>query len=182
MTRTQNINVRERQGPLMALYHQEPEAALITDQAQTYGGEDQDPFHGSVLIGQEDKDSRMDFGIHSAVGGFHDMANPGDMLCAALASCMDSTTRVLAGHFRIGFKHLAVKVKAELDVRGTLLVDGSVPVGFQRINCEIEYEAVEGTSRDSMTKVFQMAEHCCVVMQTLKGGVEIQTNIKEINQ
>lgn len=61
----------------------------------------------------------------------HDAPNPGDMLCGALAACMDSTIRKVADHLGVTLTSLEVKVAAEVDVRGCLAVDRKVPVGFQ---------------------------------------------------
>lgn len=33
-------------------------------------------------------DAPLQFGIHRAIGGFHDYPNPGDLLNAALAACL----------------------------------------------------------------------------------------------
>lgn len=71
------------------------------------------------------------FGIHRAVGGYHDAPNPGDILCAALASCLDSTIRIIADRLGITLTSLEVDVTAEVDVRGTLVVNRDIPVGFQ---------------------------------------------------
>jgi uncharacterized OsmC-like protein len=53
------------------------------------------------------------------------------MLCAALAACLDSTIRIIADHLDVTLSSLEVGVTAEVDVRGTLLMDRKVPGGFQ---------------------------------------------------
>ena len=45
-------------------------------------------------------------------GGLGDLPVPGDILCAALASCTDSTIRVVANMFGIELLELAVDVHA----------------------------------------------------------------------
>jgi uncharacterized OsmC-like protein len=70
-----------------------------------------------------------------AVGGPHDAPTPGDMLCAALAACQDSSIRMVANLYSIELKFLQVCVEADVDVRGTLAVDENVPVVFQSMRC-----------------------------------------------
>jgi uncharacterized OsmC-like protein len=70
-------------------------------------------------------------GIHHAVGGYHDAPNPGDLLCAALASCLDSTLRIIAARLGVRLVALEVDVTADVDVRGTLMLDRAVPVGLR---------------------------------------------------
>ncbi|MBV5331716.1 OsmC family protein, partial [bacterium] len=70
-------------------------------------------------------------GVHSALGGVHDAPTPGDLLCAALAACQDSSIRMVANILGVELEHLQVKVTAQVDVRGALAMSQEVPVGFQ---------------------------------------------------
>ena len=126
--------VQRRQDPLRTRYHTSPASAWISDGANTISACGGDPFHG-VVVPANGTDAPIQFGIHRAVGGYHDHPNPGDLLSAALAACFDSTLRMIADHLGIRLKFLEVKVDAECDVRGCLLVERSVPVGFQRMRC-----------------------------------------------
>ena len=171
------IDVRGRQDPLCECYRVKPREAAITDQAKTSGGLDTDPFHGTVLIGGHKHGASWQFGIHRAVGGYHDRANPGDMLCAALAACLDSTLRIIADRLGIVLTLLEVEVLADVDVRGTLLVDRKVPVGFQRLRCLVNIQAVEETAPRLLAKLMAAAEHSCVNLQTLRAGVSVETTL-----
>ena len=123
----------------------------------------------------------MRFGIHRAVGGDHDLPNPGDLLCAALAACLDATIRMIADHFRVPLASLQVKVAAECDVRGCLMVDPAVPVGFQRLHCSVRLVPEGDVDRDDLHGLLAAAEKCCVVMQTLRGGVTVLTELEAID-
>lgn len=169
--------VQGRQDPLRENYRRRPEEALITDQARAVGGKVDDPFHGFVNIGEQ-VDSKLRFGIHRAVGGFHDLPNPGDMLCAALAACLDSTLRMVANRLGLAIKRLEVSVCAEADVRGALRVDETVPVGFQRLECSVLIETANEADAERRTLLLNAAEHSCVVLRTLRGGVEVKTGFK----
>lgn len=177
MTFKRTNETLERQNPLMERYKTEPEAAAIIDRAITRGGTVKDPFHGKVFIGQDEVGSEVKFGIHKAVGGYSDALNPGDMLCAALAACLDSTIRIIASRFGVKLKSLEVEVKAEVDVRGTLLVDRSVPAGFQKIYCDVRMKPSAIVPSFVLNKLIAGAERSCVNLQTLLGGVEVETNL-----
>ncbi|HKJ46677.1 MAG TPA: OsmC family protein [Balneolales bacterium] len=117
------------------------------------------------------------FGIHYALGGYHDAPNPGDLLCAALASCLDSTIRIIAERLRIRLTFLEVDITADVDLRGTLLVDRDVPVGFQKMRCKVNLEAEDGTDPKLIQRLLKASEHSCVNMQTLLSGISIETSL-----
>ena len=179
MTEKNVMAVHARQDPLRERYKDAPEEAVITDRARTTGGVDTDPFHGHVVVGSEDHGVVLPFGIHPAVGGYGDAPNPGDMLCAALAACLDSTIRIIAARLGVTLTALEVDVKAHVDVRGTLLVDRNVPVGFQTIRCQVNVQAAEGTDPSLLKKLVAASEHSCVNLQTLRSRVSIETSVCE---
>jgi uncharacterized OsmC-like protein len=169
--------VRQRQSPLRERYRSVPGDAWISDGALTVNGCGGDPFHG-VVVPANGADAPLCFGIHRAIGGFHDYPNPGDLLSAALAACFDSTLRMLAEHLGISLASLDVKVDAECDVRGCLMVDPSVPVGFQQMTCRVRVEPDGDVDDKKLRTLVAAAENCCVVMQTLRNGVAVEARIE----
>ncbi len=169
--------VRQRQGPLRERYRRVPADAWIADGARTVNACDEDPFHGNV-VPANGGGARFRFGIHRAVGGFHDFPNPGDLLSAALAACFDSTLRMLADHLGIRLESLDIEVAAECDVRGCLQVDAAVPVGFQRMRCRVRLQPRDGADENKIRMLVAVAENCCVVLQTLRHGVEVETAVE----
>jgi len=176
MRERKKADVCARQAPLRELYENTPEEALITDRGRTTGGLDTDPFHGYVKPGSKDYGVVWPFGIQRAIGGDHDAPNPGDMLCGALAACMDSTIRLVADHLGVTLTSLEVKVAAELDVRGCLVVDRKVPVGFQKMNCHVDIKTADGTDPKLESMLKAASEYSCVNMNTLRSGVPITTS------
>jgi uncharacterized OsmC-like protein len=166
--------VAERQDPLCAGYRKRPEEARIVDRARA-SSSGCDPVHGRTIPGSRDYGVEWAFGIHRAVGGDHDAPNPGDILCAALAACLDATLRMIADRLGVRLLSLDVEVTAEVDVRGTLLVSREVPVGFQRMTCDVSLEAEEGTDPRLLGKLQAAAEFSCVNLQTLQTGVPVTT-------
>jgi uncharacterized OsmC-like protein len=147
---------------------------MVTDHAQTTGVSADDPFHFDVHP-MPHAGVRVPVGVHRAVGGPHDAPTPGDLLCAALAACQDSTFRMIANIMNIELEELTVHVTGQVDVRGTLLIEPSVHIGFQSMRTEVRYRAKAGTSKDQLATLEKLAVRCCIVRQTLKGGVPIET-------
>jgi uncharacterized OsmC-like protein len=173
----ETVDVHDRQMPLYERYEETPDEASITDRAVATGGVGMDPFHGVVEPGSRNYGVAWEFGIHRAIGGFHDAPNPGDILCAALATCLDSTTRIVAARLGVTLEHLEVAVTADLDVRGTLVVERDVPVGFQSMQCHVDVRAEDGTDPELLETLLETAEYSCVNMQTLHSGVPVETTV-----
>ncbi len=177
-TRDKAISMRDRQGPLINRYKQNPEAAQIIDYAKTTSNaiKANDPLHAQVLIDRSHK-VPVTIGVHHLLGGDGDKATPGDLLCGALASCFDSTTRIIANHMGLTLESLSVEVKGFVDARGTLLVDPAVCVGFRRFDVHIAIKAKQRLNEEVTSKLIKAVEHSCVVYQTLNHSVEINTVI-----
>ncbi len=173
-----NTEVYRRHRPLIKLYRQEPQEALITDIAEVKGKNLTDPFRTEVIINEE-LEVPFTVGVHWAVGGDHDHPNPGDILCASLAVCFESTLRMVANRLQIKLTKTSIKVRAQVDVRGTLMMDPTVPVGFQSMVLEGE---VEGSSPRNglLNTLIETAKHCCIVYQTLQKGIPIHVEIRGI--
>ena len=170
------VGMKQRQAPLRSRYMSEPQAAMITDSARTLCHEVDlsHPVHGQVVCG-DGRPVTIDTGIHRAVGGYSDLPNPGEILAAALAACLDGTIRIIANMMDVQLTHLAVSVDFKVDVRGTLMMDPAVPVGFQ--DAQICVEMAAGNVPDAvLDKLLKSAEHCCVVMQTLRNPPAINVN------
>lgn len=170
-----NSIVKERQQPLMDAYITDPRKAWVTDEAVIYGKDFNDPFHTEVTINDELK-IPFNIGVHRAVGGHHDYPNPGDLLCASLAACFESTLRMIANRMKITIRNTTVKATANADVRGTLMVDRKVPVGFQSMGVELEIEVESSVKEQTLEKLVGATEMCCIVYQTLKLGIPIHIN------
>lgn len=175
MSNDANDMVTLRQEPLRQHYRNRPGDAEIVDHARATSIRS-DPFHGTVKIG--DDAFALDFGIHRAVGGEHDAPNPGDILCAALAACLDSTLRMIASRMGVMLEEIEVKARAVADVRGCLNVDPDVPVGFQRIDIDVNLRIKNGADPAQVGMLTSAAERSCVVLQTLRGDLPVETRFR----
>lgn len=167
-------NVRESQAPLRNLYQIDPGAARVVDCARTISIDAHDPYHTRVEP-MPGSDTRVPIGVHTAVGGPHDAPTPGDLLCAALAACLDSTIRMVSNVLGVALDSLEVTVTGDVDVRGTLVVNRDVPVGFQAMRCHVALRPRSGTDPALVARLEAAAEHSCVVLQTLRVPPGIET-------
>jgi len=168
------VDIKSRQDPLRERYKVAPEEALITDRGRTLEGELDDTAHIWVAPGSQDYGIEWKLGVHRAVGGLHDLPNPGDILCTALAVCMDSVIRMVANRHGVVLEDLEVDVTGDVDVRGTLVVSRDVRVGFQRMRCDIRVKPKTGTESAFVERLLKVAEHSCVNLDTLRKGVEVE--------
>jgi uncharacterized OsmC-like protein len=170
-----DISVMALQTPLRQQYVAAPEKARVTDWATTSSNNHQDPFH-AVVEPMQGCGIKVPVGVHAALGGPHDAPTPGDILCAALAACLDSSIRMIANIMGIELDHLQVKVTAQVDVRGALAMSKEVPVGFQEMKSEVEIRVKKGTDEKLVERLKIAAERSCVVLQTLRNPppVEVQ--------
>ena len=171
----EKVNVREIQAPLRAQYRSTPQAARVVDRARTSGAEAADPFHSTVEP-MPGCGATLPVGVHRALGGLHDAPTPGDILCAALAACQDSSVRMVANILGIELEYLDVEVTGDVDVRGTMAVDNQVPVGFQAMRCEVKLRARDGTDPKLLERLRVAAQRSCVVQQTLLNPPRVETN------
>lgn len=172
-----NSIIKERQQPLVACYKENPGSAWVTDMAIIEGKNLSDPLHTSVSINEELK---VDFaiGVHRAVGGYHDFPNSGDLLCAALASCFESALRMIANRLQITLLKTKVIATANVDVRGTLMVEKDVPVGFQSLGLEVEITVINSVPDELADKLIKATERSCIVLQTLIKGTPVNVNTR----
>lgn len=168
--------VWERQAPQRERYRERPEDAHIVDEARSEGSSGPDPYHSTVTPGTEYGLS-LPVGVHRGLGGLHDAPNSGELLCAALASCQDTTIRMVADLFGVEILSLAVTVEGDVDLRGTLQMEQDVRVGFTDMRCHVDISVGPDTAPDRLERMLQAARTSCVVADTLREGVPVETTI-----
>jgi uncharacterized OsmC-like protein len=158
--------ITKRQTALAINYQHNPKQALVTDIACTSSSSKTalDPLRTKVTTGGID----IPIGVHKAVGGDGGVTIPGELLSAALASCLDSSIRMIADRLDIKLLSLAVAVSAETDVRGALKLNPNVPVEFQKMHVSVDLKSDPSTKPAMLNALLQAAESSCVVLQTLR--------------
>lgn len=168
-------SVQDRQLPLRARYRDAPDAAWVFDHARTSDAQipAHHPLHGHVVCGEGIPVS-IPVSVHQAVGGESDFPCPGELLAAAIASCLDTAIRMVANLKGIELKHLEVHASLGADVRGALMTRENAPVGFQNAQLKVEIEANSGLPEAQMTALLDAAERSCVILQTLRTPPIVQ--------
>ncbi len=155
------MDLRETQAPLKQRYREDPDASRITLRASA--SETETPISCSVAVGQAVSEAQA----HSGVGGAGTAACSGDMLLGALAACAQLTCQMVATSLGIETERIEVEVEGDLDLRGTLGVDKSVPAGFEAIRLSFDVEAPNATD-EQIASLLEKTERYCTVLQTLR--------------
>ena len=156
--------LRSIQAPLKEQYKAQPEAALVTLRARGRLGE-------GVTCRVETGRALMEAGLHPATGGSGLSACSGDMLLEALAACAGVTMNAVATSIGVDIREGVVQAEGDLDFRGTLGVDKTVPVGFQRIRLHFELDT--DADPEKLATLIRLTERYCVVFQTLRQPPEM---------
>jgi uncharacterized OsmC-like protein len=164
---------RERQAPLRRAYSEDPQGARSVKWAETAKTAETDAFHSVVQIGKGYGISQRT-GIDRTIGGDHDLPNPGDLLCGALAACQDGAIRMVADLLGVPLLELRVEVIGEVDVRGCLAADRSVRVGFRTMSCRVHLRLPPETDPKRVALLRKQAEQSCVNLDTLRSGVPVE--------
>src|SRR5437763_12753139 len=146
--------LRAIQKPLKARYREEPEAAVITLEAEGVLGEEE--VSCSVATGR----AIVEAGLHPATGGDDFHACSGDMWLQALVACAGVTLRSVATARGLDVSG-TVRAEGDLDFRGTLGSDKEARVGFQRIRLIFDLRTDEAA--DVIDELLATTERYCVV-------------------
>jgi uncharacterized OsmC-like protein len=170
------VAVRELQSPLRGRYKEDPTAAQVILRVHGGASDLADPLHCEVAM---DAVPGLVYrsGAHAAVGGTGDVPCSGDLLLAALAACQETTIRMVAANMGIDLEELEVKVEADWDARGTLALPGA-RIGLAAIRC-LTRATVRGDTRgDRSERFLRSAEKYCVVLDTLRNGVPVDSKFE----
>ncbi|MEO1205532.1 MAG: OsmC family protein [Pseudomonadota bacterium] len=154
------------QAPLKAKYTDDASAAVVTLKADGQVGE-------GVSCSLNTSKALIEAGLHPATGGSGTQVCSGDMLLEALVACPGVTLAAVSTALGIDIGHARVHAEGDLDFRGTLGVDKEAPVGFRAIR--LSFELGDNITDEQRATLVKLTERYCVVLQTLKGGVELTT-------
>lgn len=149
------------QGPLKQRYRDEPAAARVTLRATGRLG-------GGVSCSVDTGRAMAEAGLHPATGGDGSQLCSGDMLLEALVACAGVTMRAVAASLGLELRGGIVRAEGDLDFRGTLAVDKTVPVGFTDIRLFFELDT--DASPEDLAALLRLTERYCVVLQTITSS------------
>ena len=164
--------LRALQAPLKERYKQEPASALVT--FKTQGALDV----GRVACTLETTHGTAVAGLHPAAGGTGADICSGDMLLEALVACAGVTLRAVATAMEIPLRAGTIRAEGDVDFRGTLGVDRTVPVGFRAIRLAVELDT--DAPQEKIDKLLQLTERYCIVFQTL--GAKPEMSLKAVRK
>ena len=162
--------LRDLQAPLKERYRDQPDAALITLQAE--GTLDGAGITCSVDTGR----ALVEAGLHPATGGDGLSACSGDMLLEALVACAGVTLRAVATAIGVELRGGTVRAEGDLDFRGTLGVDREAPVGFRAIRLAFDIDS--DADDEQIATLTKLTERYCVVYQTLRNSPPVAVELK----
>ncbi|MCA9063881.1 MAG: OsmC family protein [Planctomycetaceae bacterium] len=164
--------LKQIQAPLKTDYQEHPDHAIAELRAQ--GSVDFENLCCRVIL-QPNDGTHLVAGLHPKAGGNGSHACSGDMLLQALVTCAGVTLAAVTTAMGLNVSSADLTATGELDFRGTLGVDKSVPVGFRSIQLSFELKSEEPPEK--LSKLVQLAERYCVVLQTMNqsGGNLIST-------
>lgn len=151
--------LRSLQAPLKDRYRADPDAALITLEAEGRLGDEN--ITCKVSTGK----AMVEAGLHPATGGDGLSACSGDMLLEALVACAGVTLKAVATALSIPLHGASLRAEGDLDVRGTLGVDKQAPVGFRDIRLSFRLDT--DASDEQLETLQKLTERYCVIYQTL---------------
>jgi uncharacterized OsmC-like protein len=166
------IDIKARQAPLRERYEADPGSAPLTLTVRSAPSDLSDPLHCAVVPDAVD-DVVWRSGAHAAVGGVGDVPCSGDLLLGALAACQEVTLRMVAANHGLELAAVDVVVEGDWDPRGTLAMGRAFPVGLTAIRCATTVRFAEEVDDDRAARLLRSAERYCVVLDTLRGGVDV---------
>ncbi|KAJ9657362.1 hypothetical protein H2198_004373 [Neophaeococcomyces mojaviensis] len=175
--------LREKQKPLKDRYRSDPSSALVTlSSTSTLDA-------GLSCSLATASAAKKVAGLHQAAGGAgFDMSGElcsGDMLLESLVACFGVTVKAVSTAMGIPLEGGSITAQGDLDFRGTLGIKGkdgeAVPVGFKSIRLVVGLK-VDEEHKGSVDKLIQLSERYCVVLQTIKQGVNVETQVDDVSK
>ena len=161
--------LRALQGPVKERYKSDASSAFITLKAR--GTLDDAHIACKVETGR----ALAVAGLHPATGGSGLELCSGDMLLEALVACAGVTLKAVSTALDIPLESASVTAEGDIDFRGTLGVAKDAPVGFAQIR--LAFQVATDAPDDKLARLLALTERYCVVYQTLKGGLPIDTRM-----
>ena len=81
---------------------------------------------------------------------------------------------MVANSMGIETERIEVEVEGDLDLRGTLGIDKSVPAGFEAIRLRFDIDA-PGASEEEIASLREKTERYCTVLQTLRRPPDVES-------
>jgi len=161
---------RATQEPIKDRYRKDADAALLTLKAKgTADG-------ATVTCRVETGRGLAVAGIHPKAGGSGLELCSGDMLLEALVACAGVSLRAAANVLDIPIKSATVSAESDVDLRGTLGVIDSVPVGFTDIR--LRFDVDTDAPQDKVDQLLALTDRYCVIFQTIQNSPKTDVRMR----
>ncbi|MFZ0169017.1 MAG: OsmC family protein [Candidatus Dormiibacterota bacterium] len=174
---TSRVNIREIQRSIRERYAAEPDSPPVRLRVRSGDSDLGDPLHCEITPASVPGVSWRS-GAHEAVGGEGDAPCSADLLLGALAACQEITLRMVAANLGIGLKKLEVQVEGDWDPRGTLAMGAEFPIGLTAIRCRTRVVVDKDVAGERAERLLRSAERYCVVLNTLRQGVPVESSFQ----
>jgi uncharacterized OsmC-like protein len=155
--------LRAIQAPIKENYKQNPSEGLRT--LRSTGVVDVD--HQQCRI--ESHAGTIRAGLHPAAGGSASDACSAELLLESLIACAGVTFAAVATNMNLKVKSCTIEAEGDMDFRGTLGVEKTVPVGLTAIR--LRFQVDSDLDETALAKLISLTERYCVIYQTLRNGV-----------
>jgi len=161
--------LRALQQPLKSEYKENPASAQVTLSSTGQLNV------ARLVCGLDTHAGAIEAGLHPKAGGDGTLACSGDMLLEALVGCAGVTLSAVATAMSIEITEGSIAAEGDMDFRGTLGIDRETAIGFERIR--LRFNLSSPAEQAQLEKLVQLTERYCVVYQTLRGGVEMSSEL-----
>lgn len=168
------VDIRALQAPIREGFKRDPSSAEIKLTVRSAASDLGDPLHCAIAP-ESVQDVVWHSGAHPAVGGKGDVPCSADLLLGALAACQETTLRMVAANLGIELESLEVKVTGDWDPRGTLAMGKEFPIGLTGIRCATTVKIKGDVDGERAERFLRSAERYCVVLNTLRQGVSVES-------
>jgi uncharacterized OsmC-like protein len=165
--------LRALQAPIKQGYRDDPSTARVVMHASGTVQPSQLICLVATSLGQ------VAAGLHPAAGGSGELACSGDMLLQALVACSGVTLSAVATALGIEIRSAQITAQADMDFRGTLGIDKSVPVGITSLSLDFKFDSPADDVQ--LQKLVELTERYCVVLQTLAQPAALSTKYSRVD-
>jgi uncharacterized OsmC-like protein len=174
---TSRVNIKEIQRGIRERYASETDSTPLRLRVRSGASDLADPLHCQVIPASVPGVTWRS-GAHEAVGGEGDAPCSADLLLGALAACQEITLRMVAANMGIALRELEVQVEGDWDPRGTLAMGKEFPIGLTAIRCHSRVVVEEDEVGERAERLLRSAERYCVVLDTLRSGVPVESTFE----
>lgn len=111
-----------------------------------------------------------------AIGGTDAGPSPVELLLAAFAACQEISYAVFAAVGGVPLESVKVHVRGNMDARGIVGADDSIPAGFSAISYRTEIKS--SADPETIRRLVATAEQRCPVMSTLARPIPIHGTVQ----